>query len=214
MHKNRQKNTVPCYTIGIVFFIYMLTEQQKNYLSMLLVGDALIQDEIRRFLARSGWSIEQIDAGIAFSEEAKKKSVTTSNQPIVTNLNVSAPAMQMSMSTDRVVSTGAPSTPVKSYNEPITTADLQQSSIKSPDLGYLSSNQSTTAQKRVSMSDMKVPLIQTMPTVPKEGPAKQILSFIAWLLFIVLIVMVLGLGGYMYYMHLGPFASLTYTAVF
>ena len=192
----------------------MLTEQQKNYLQMLLTGDSLTEEEIKLFLGRSGWSAEQVELGIKHSKENKTelpKSTVILDQDSVDSLNrhLSNTFLQ-----DTATQNVQP--------EKISDLNFASSGVSgnklSSDLGLTSiagtpvMSQSTQKTFGSEMKMSTAPAMQTMPSAPAKSFMGGILKFIAWLLFLVLVCMIIGLVGYMYYMHLGPFAGLTYTS--
>jgi hypothetical protein len=45
----------------------MLTESQKNYIALFMLGGTPSENELRMFLAKSGWDIGSIDAAVKYS---------------------------------------------------------------------------------------------------------------------------------------------------
>jgi hypothetical protein len=55
----------------------MLTESQKNYIALFLLRGETSENELRMFLAKSGWDIGGIDAAVKYSsDDVLKKTVT------------------------------------------------------------------------------------------------------------------------------------------
>ena len=198
-----------------IFYIYthMLTEQQKNYLDMLLVGDSLTPEEIRLFLGRSGWTPEQIEAGIL----ASKKVTPPSNSAV--------PPSSIDSRIENDIAFISPHTVADSYKEPFGASgnelgnisqDVQTMSVSTvPVLGNSTNALSISTPSRMMGGDMRGGM-GAQSTIVNNGTnsAYPILKFIAWILFAILLCMSIGLVGYMYYSHTGVFANIVYTRIF
>jgi hypothetical protein len=89
----------------------ILTEQQKNYVFMLLAGGDMPENEIRMFLARSGWSLDQIDAGVLYSRDTSVMQMLREvRAPQGTAIKVETPVTTTAVPT--TLSYQAPSGPV------------------------------------------------------------------------------------------------------
>ena len=202
----------------------MLTEQQKNYLDMLLLGDTLTENEVRLFLGRSSWNPEQINAGVeiyktkhvgvAQSGTAFAQTNPTPASTFIENRfesNIAQPKNQVNLSP-----LPSPNTPLQgmvsksAFFDDANIKKQPEQTLGYPNIPYSASNQLSqptgqNSQARVMQTDIKSAL-ETPAADPKPSMARKVLSFVSWLLFISLVLMIAGLIGYMYYTKTGLFA--------
>ncbi len=214
----------------------ILTEEQKNYVLMLLAGGDLPQNEIRMFLARSGWSLDQIDAGVLYSQDESLQKMLSELRgepvtPVVETAPTIVPAAAATTAAVQIPAATVSSTvttPITSpkilgtdiYRESTTAAtiDFKQAATTMPSMQGVAN--STAAFSGMAMQksplDMakKMGAVSTMPPAPKKSAALGALVFFAWLLFIVLIGLVAAIVGYMYYTGTGFFENISYTKLF
>jgi hypothetical protein len=220
-----------------------LTEEQKNYVFMLLIAGDLPENEIRMFLARSGWQLDAIDAGVVYSRDsalvqklsqfkaptgtaipvtasASIASATTANQmmPIIERVTAPAYVPPASPSINLNTMATAQATQVDPYKESVTIAanEFKQSVMQNPTFATVTANTTAaTIQKQVvAGSQQTISQVRTMPSAPKKSLMHGVLVSLAWLLFLVLIGLVAAIVGYMYYTGTGVFENVTYTKIF
>jgi hypothetical protein len=189
-----------------------LTQNQKNYILMLLMGGELPENEIRMFLARSAWPIDAIDAGVAYSkDEGLKRTLseargdvvvtdTTQNQPQLKDASPDItksidPYRETTQTASQDFSTAVTSSPQTAMSTPSGLDGIKQPFKNSSESQNINAN----------------PLIMTMPPVPVAGRGKGVLTAIAWFLFILLILITAAVLGYMYYTGSGVFGDVIYT---
>ena len=191
-----------------------LTQNQKNYILMLLMGGELPENEIRMFLARSGWPIDAIDAGVLYSKDADLKRTLDEARGI----KVESTSIAAKVISDEY--TSVPKSPDSKSADPYReTAEIvaQDFSANLATAGAAMSTPSTLldgikqAQKGSLQSEVPSPLIMTMPPVPKASNGKGILTAIAWFLLVLLILGISAVLGYMYYTGTGIFGDVIYT---
>jgi hypothetical protein len=198
-----------------------LTQIQKNYVLMLLMGGDIPENEIRMFLARSGWSINEIDAGVLYSKDEGLMRTLSEARGMVVD-SEAQPTTNVTPNTDITISPSlgnVSSTNTDPYRETAqeVAQDFSLNSL-STDKTAMSTLQSLDGIKQTSKtvyepeaSSSVSPLMMTMPpTPPTSSTGKAILSTIAWLLFVLLIVLVGGVLGYMYYTGTGIFGDVIY----
>jgi hypothetical protein len=215
----------------------ILTDEQKNYVFMLLAGGMLPANEIRMFLARSGWSLDQIDAGVVYSQDEQLLSMLASLQPVAEPV-VSQPAATSIVITNTVPGTvaadltqvtssvQAPQTaqPVADrYRESADTAEADFGKLVQSNPGLSTKIHEMRTSNMVVPSNMQMPQtasnvlvqnpVRTMPPGPKKSFARGILVFIAWFLLLVLVALVAGILGFMYYTGSGVFENIEYSKI-
>lgn len=216
----------------------ILTEEQKNYIFMLLIAGDLPENEIRMFLARSGWQLDAIDAGVVYSHDSELlQKLSQFKAPKGTAIPVTAPLTSSAAMADKVapmvmqttasvyvapsvssnIASVSQATQIDPYKESVTMAanEFKQSVAQNP--AFAASTANTTAQtmqKQAVDSGQVISQVRTMPAVPKRSPMHGILVFIAWLLLLILIGLIAAIVGYMYYTGTGFFENVTYTKLF
>jgi hypothetical protein len=214
----------------------ILTDEQKNYVFMLLAGGMLPSNEIRMFLARSGWSLDQIDAGVVYSQDEQLLSMLASLQPVAEPV-ISQPAATSIVITNtapvavdadlaQVTSVQAAQTVqpvVDRYRESADTAEADFGKLVQSNPGLSAKMPEMRTSNMVVPSNMQMPQtasnvlaqnpVRTMPPRPKKSFARGILVFIVWFLLLVLVALVAGILGYMYYTGSGVFENVEYSKI-
>ncbi len=200
---------------------------------MLLMGGDLPENEIRMFLARSGWSIDQIDAGVMYTKDESLKvtlnearGITTPAPAVIDNANSIAINVPVA-SAPSTASLGAgaalsQSTPALGKTDPYRESADAAAADFSKDALQMSQKPAAMAMSTPALSSMNTmgaatetsntsPMLMTMPPLPKTPAGGRILSMIIWFLFIVLIISIAAVLGFMYYTGSGVFGEVMYT---
>jgi hypothetical protein len=193
----------------------ILTEEQKNYVFMLLAAGDLPENEIRMFLARSGWQLDAIDAGVVYSRDsALIQKLNQFKAPKATAIPVTAPPIATSLYTTSIPQV----TQADPYKEPLTMAASEfKQPVMQTQMGANTAVNTAAqiAQKQTVPEAISViSQVRTMPPAPKRSLMHAILVFVMWLLVLILTGLIVAILGYMYYAGTGLFENVPYIKLF
>ena len=184
----------------------MLSDIQKTYIEMILLSGQTNPDDVRVFLAKSGWGINDIDSAISYINTNKNKESQQQEQ----NLDISPKVDLQSgvvKSEDDTLHVEVKNIPTEETNK-VTINSGNFEAITMP-LGKTSTEPLSTPTIKSSLDGI-APIV-TMPQ--KEHIQHKETHYLKWIavaLFVVLLLVLAGGFGYMYYTKTGLFANLTY----
>lgn len=204
-----------------------LSQEQKNYILMLLMGGDLPQNEIRMFLARSGWSIDLIDAGVEYADDPDlKRTLREARGESIDSTTMATPTKLEQISIENVVVTEKDIDPYRETAEiasnDFSTSELLKSVPAALSVPSISNSigqlgQISSAGLNLVSSDTKayIPnaVTMTMPDTPKVSTSSKILSAIIWLLCVTALLLTVSVAGFMYYTKTGLFGDVIYNKI-
>jgi hypothetical protein len=212
----------------------MLTESQKNYVQMLLMGGPLPESELRIFLAKSGWGIDAIDAGVNYSKTSEladtiKIIQTAEVNPELETLNTPEirpePAKTLEVKSESLEASVTPestaATVTSSNAFEVTNKDVQKLNASLSNLDGLSAYHSDTTATKTStkptLTDVTYPSAAPMSVMAsneqtrvESAHSSKALSVVIWILVVVLILAILAVSAYMFSTDSGLFQNISY----